>query len=1211
MSDASYQPVSAVRQRLRAAQRRYAAAAVLFGLVLCLGLGAALVLTGAALESILWMGIGLRTLFFWTFTLSVAGLAIFWIVLPLLRLLGVVPGSDERAAVRWVAHRHPDVADRLAALLDLADGRMSSAPDALRDRALTSLSESVSPIPFERVENLKPTRRVAPWAFTPVIGIVFFLAAAPTAFTGAVDRLFTPAVAFQPPAPFRIKVLPGDTELTHGEALSVEAELILRDSSALLPIAGALLETVRVGEKVSEHIRLVEGADGHYRHTLANVRADLRYRITADKVVSPWFSARVVERPVVRGLKVTLQPPRYSGLPTQELAPGFGDVQALPGTTVRVAMDASDVPLKTSTLNVVWAEHAPQSIALRRDGKLLEGAFTLKGTGTYTLRLEGQNGRANEQPIQYTLETLRDAPPEITLLEGADLPLDTHPRSARFRLTDDFGFAGATLYWRPASDSAATWSAILLTLARRELDQDISLKWLPRGAEEALQPGDAVAFFGEVRDNDTVLGPKRSRTPVYTLRFPSVDEQFERLSESHDAVQDGIESIDREAESMRERFRELRDDLRRDPQPNWEDQRQLERLQGQRQSVQEQAESLSSQMQDMVEKMQQNRLVSEETQQLYESMQRVIDELESPELQEALDQLRQAMEKMDLSGMMESLEAVEFNEKDFQERIERALKLFEKLRTAQELDEAAARAADLAQREETLQKSTERLQERSETPPRSPDEHDAGEAENNTQEPSEEKSRSDESPSDESPSEDSSSRQQEDDQQAAEQRTSDQQGPEQAGDSQAGDSEAEREQLAQNQEQARKEMEALEALIQSLAKKMEGQSGTPPEFLEEMRQQAQQQLSEQMQQNAQQLRQNELQDAQKGQQQLQQQLQELSEQLSSASSEMMEGRAKQSIQGLRRVLDDVLTLSEEQERLGDRSGALPSQSSALRPVAQQQVELAEGLATVGDTLRALSRSIPQMSQVVQRIRHDALTEMRLATERLAALQSGPAAGHQKLAMTHLNDLALMLSELMDQLSSGSGSGGSLSPQQMMQQMQQMGQGQQQLNGEIQQMLNSMAGERLTQSQQEQARQAAARQAGIRRQLQELIEQGRESLDAKSRSALQRTIDNMHETERELRGGRLSQETVERQQQIFQRLLQAEDALSQRGREEKREGQTGEDRPNPDAPESLDAPEREADRLRRDLIRALESGYALDYQELIKRYFDRLQERNGS
>jgi hypothetical protein len=251
-----------------------------------------------------------------------------------------------------------------------------------------------------------------------------------------------------------------------------------------------------------------------------------------------------------------------------------------------------------------------------------------------------------------------------------------------------------------------------------------------------------------------------------------------------------------------------------------------------------------------------------------------------------------------------------------------------------------------------------------------------------------------------------------------------------------------------------------------------------------------------------------------------------------------------------------------------------------------------------------------MSYAVQQITHDALSEMGQATEALAEQQPGPASGHQKTAMTHLNDLALMLSDLLNSLSAPSSGGGGMSMQQMQQQMQQMGQGQQQLGQQIQQMLNDMAGERLTQDGQARARQMAAQQEALRQQLQELMERGGSNLDAATRSALQRASEGMRQIERDLRGGRLSQETLQRQQQIHQRLLEAERSVNERGREERREGETGRDRANPDRPDRLDAPDRPADRLRRDLIRALESGYAPDYQDLIKRYFERLQDRVG-
>jgi hypothetical protein len=36
----------------------------------------------------------------------------------------------------------------------------------------------------------------------------------------------------------------------------------------------------------------------------------------------------------------------------------------------------------------------------------------------------------------------------------------------------------------------------------------------------------------------------------------------------------------------------------------------------------------------------------------------------------------------------------------------------------------------------------------------------------------------------------------------------------------------------------------------------------------------------------------------------------------------------------------------------------------------------------------------------------------------------------------------------------------------------------------------------------------------------------------------------------------------------------------------------------------------AERLRRDLLRALDAGYASDYEDLIRRYFERLRGRTG-
>jgi len=86
---------------------------------------------------------------------------------------------------------------------------------------------------------------------------------------------------------------------------------------------------------------------------------------------------------------------------------------------------------------------------------------------------------------------------------------------------------------------------------------------------------------------------------------------------------------------------------------------------------------------------------------------------------------------------------------------------------------------------------------------------------------------------------------------------------------------------------------------------------------------------------------------------------------------------------------------------------------------------------------------------------------------------------------------------------------------------------------------------------------------------------------------------------------LDSRTIQRQQEILTRLLNAQRSMQERGKENRREGRTGEDF-NRASPSELSADER-AEELRRELLDALESGYSADYEELIRRYFEVLQE----
>ena len=207
-------------------------------------------------------------------------------------------------------------------------------------------------------------------------------------------------------------------------------------------------------------------------------------------------------------------------------------------------------------------------------------------------------------------------------------------------------------------------------------------------------------------------------------------------------------------------------------------------------------------------------------------------------------------------------------------------------------------------------------------------------------------------------------------------------------------------------------------------------------------------------------------------------------------------------------------------------------------------------------------------------------------------------------MTSLNDLAFLLSELLEQLmnSSSSSGGGGMSMENMIQQLQQMAQQQDQLNKAMAELFGQPSGERLSPDMQERLNQIAAQQEAMRRQLTDLAQQ--RDLANRLAGDLERIAQQMEETVRDLQSGQVNRPTRQRQQQILTRLLDASRSLQERGRERRRESQQASEidrQPPPPLRENMSI-----DQLQRALIDALESGYTQDYQRLIQRYFELLE-----
>jgi len=336
---------------------------------------------------------------------------------------------------------------------------------------------------------------------------------------------------------------------------------------------------------------------------------------------------------------------------------------------------------------------------------------------------------------------------------------------------------------------------------------------------------------------------------------------------------------------------------------------------------------------------------------------------------------------------------------------------------------------------------------------------------------------------------------------------------------------------------------------------------------------------------------------------------QLAEMTRNAMSKMNQEQLNINIAGLQYILYSLINLSLEQEDLTTYASGAESRSQAYIGFARDQKNVEDIFGSISDSLYQISTEIPAFSNQVNTEKLEVERLIDLALVQMTERNQSYASVATRQALGGINKLTYMIANLLEQLqnqnNSGSGSGSGMSVQQMLEKMQQMGQNQQQLNQQMQDMINDIQGERLTQDQMGRLDQLSRQQNEIRKQLQNIQQNGGGAGGDEIGSELERMIEQMEETINDLRGGALDPTLVERQQNILSRMLEAEDALQERDEEEKREGTTGDDINRVSPPEmTLEELEQQ---IRNRLNDPNFTKYSPDYQRLIERYFELLKE----
>jgi hypothetical protein len=321
------------------------------------------------------------------------------------------------------------------------------------------------------------------------------------------------------------------------------------------------------------------------------------------------------------------------------------------------------------------------------------------------------------------------------------------------------------------------------------------------------------------------------------------------------------------------------------------------------------------------------------------------------------------------------------------------------------------------------------------------------------------------------------------------------------------------------------------------------------------------------------------------------------------STEMEE--MKENMDDLRNILDNLITLSFSQERVMKDFRGMSLQDPRVTKLSQEQLKLQDDAKIIEDSLNALASRVVQIESFVTRELTNMKSYMDESVQQLRDRRLSMASSKQQFAMTSINNLALMLSDVLKNMQQqmnamampgkGKGSKKGENPEGM-------GEMQKQLNGKMQQLQKSgKSGRGLS----EELSQMATQQAMIRQLLKKLEENAKGTETGKQQEKqVKELMDKMDETETDLVNKRVNPNTINRQNEILTRLLESEKAFKQQEEDPKRQAETAKSTKT-STPAFFDSTNSKLKNKQVEVLRSVNPSYNLFYKKEANQYLQKV------
>ncbi len=1140
-----------IHQKLDEFIRKYYKNQLIRGLIYSVGLVLLFYIGVSSLEYFAEFNTTIRTLLFYSFLLTCTYVIVKYIVVPVLKLNSFGSIISYKQAASIIGLHFSAVQDKLLNVLQLQSFEQNTASVELLNAGINQKIGELTPVPFTAAIDLNENRKYLKYVAIPFLLLFSILIINSKILSTGTKRLINHSVYFEKEAPFLFEIETKNLKAIQQQDFTLKIKIIgdKVPAEAFIIINGS-------------EVKLDKENAAAFSYTFKNVQQDINFHFAGGGFSSKEYKLTALPKPTLLGFEAQLKYPAYLNL-KDEVVSNTGDLLVPQGTKITWTFNTKN----SDGLSV----HFSDSLLDLKPSAVNKFSFTRSFMQNAAYSINTNNKFVPKaDSVNYSINVIPDAYPIVESNERRD---SLKPTTIYFSgiIKDDYGFNRFEFHYKVYSSDTSGKSfekteAFSMLLQKGQLTQpfvhyiDIS--------RFTLKAGDKVDYYFEVWDNDGVNGSKSAKTNIMQFKAPTLEELDKNTQKNNDQIKKDLEESIKKAKELQKEINDLNKKVLEKKQLGWEEKKKLENLLEKQKELEKKVDQTKQDNQKNNEEQNKYKPQDENILEKQKELEKLFENMMTPEMKKLFAELQKLMDKMDKNKVQETLEKLKLSDKDIEKELDRTLEQFKQMEIQQKMEDVAKKLDELAKKQEELAKQTEN---------KKPDEKNP---ENKTSENKNEQKLT-------------------------------------------------KEQLQQKQEELSKKFEEIKKENQAakdMNQKLENKLDVPDSKQQE------QKISEEQKNASDQLQKNNKKSAAKEQKQAANDMKEMGAQMQAALDKMQKEEEGEDMQAVRQILENLLQVSFAQEDLAKEVQQTKANNPRYTKLAQKQKQLQDDSKMIEDSLLALSKRNPKVSAQINREITSVQMNMQKAINAFEERNTPEAQLRGQNTMTSINNLALMLNEALDQMqlqakqkkgSSKPGSGKCKKPgsgQGEKPSMANMRKMQEQLNKQIEQMKKALEqgkqqggkkpGDKpgdqkggsnpygTVPGMSESLAKMAAEQEAIRKAVQEAMQKMMKNGGNQPGGDM---LNKMEETETDLVNKTITQQTINRQQEILTKLLESEKA--QREQEEDEQRKSNEAKPQDYANPTLFLEYQKLKEQETELLKTMPPSLTPYYRGKVNRYFN--------